>query len=463
MSTPPAPRRPSRKLTFPADLRRKLALPPRFAVPAEAAAVVLLAWLLTRGPLAGWPGAGLPAIAALLVGARAGYAAGLAAGGAAAMYALIDAGISPAQAISPLGPRAVLVSMALALGLGALGGLVGDAHRGGLARVRQELDTLQKRFNELQKRHDVIVAAKEAQDRRVVGQFHTLATLYEAAKTLDVLEPAALPPATMQLALDMLEAEAAAVYAVKAGELHLVDAVGNPAGPSGRRAVLSLDGTLAGRAVAGREAVAFDPRSGKAPEAWLAAPLLDKNGQPRFVVVVERLAFLRLGPDALQLMQLLSEWAGRALVTAEEHAAARARQMVDPSTGLHQAGFMLEQLQREWSLAQRYGLALSLLLARMPGLAAAEGEAREQIMAALADALKASFRNVDRVGHYRTADTFLALMPVTPSDKAPITAERLHNALPNIQTAIVGNEQGGTAEEALQLLQERIGLLEALS
>jgi GGDEF domain-containing protein len=434
----------------------------RWAGPAEAVGLVAAACLLARGPLAGMPGAGLPALAAFVIGARSGYASGVAAGIAGAIFMLIEAGLTVGRVLSPLGPRGVLAGLGVSIALGALGGLVGDAHRGRLSRGLSEARHWRQRHDELKVRHDVIVAAKEAQDRRVVGQLQTLSTLYEAAKALDVLDPAEILPATLRLAAEMLDAEAAAVYAVEGGQLVLVKGIGDrPERPN----QLALEGTLAGRALRMRRIQAFEPGGDDVPDAWLAAPLFGKDGRPRAVVVIERLAFLRLTGDASQLLELLADWAGRALATTEAHAEARAQQVIDPATGVHHVGYMMAQLQREWNLAKRYSLPLTLLLVRQPGLAEMAGESRIEAIASLAQALRGALRQIDPVGHYRVADTFLAILPVTPPEQGRMLAirltERFAAQLPGIIIAASGNDVPQTAEAALQILQTGARLVEA--
>ena len=54
------------------------------------------------------------------------------------------------------------------------------------------VDETQERLQELSSRYDLLKAAKEAQDSRIVGQTQTLGALYDAARALDVLEAKAV-------------------------------------------------------------------------------------------------------------------------------------------------------------------------------------------------------------------------------------------------------------------------------
>jgi PleD family two-component response regulator len=155
------------------------------------------------------------------------------------------------------------------------------------------------------------------------------------------------------------------------------------------------------------------------------------------------------------MLSLFADWASRALANSEAYVEAQELQRDHPVTGLHRTQPLMDRVYQEWAAARRYKLALSVILVREPGLASADPAAWEAGASELAKKLLASVRNIDVVGHYRTRDTFLMVLPVTPLAGARVLAGRIEASLGGAIVAVASNEEGhADAEAMLQALQQ---------
>jgi diguanylate cyclase (GGDEF)-like protein len=179
------------------------------------------------------------------------------------------------------------------------------------------------------------------------------------------------------------------------------------------------------------------------------------------------LAAIRLALD-LAASHCKLQQAMKALEEREE----RIRQLtyVDPLAGPGRK--LAETLAGEAARAKRYGTALSLVLSDIDqfGEIIRGGGARagDQVIKAVADALRASARKSDLVARY-SAEEFAVLMPQTPTERAVQWAERARQALgacvipPLGQplTASFGVAELGHDADALRLLHDAATALEA--
>lgn len=386
-----------------------------------------------------------------MVAARWGYGSGVIAGILAALPLLWAHGHTPAAYLDVNGARMGLAESFVPVALGALVGLIGEGHLKAVDAAGRERDAAVTRRQEMQEHFDLLMAAKEAQDRRIVGQTQSLGALYDAAKDLDVTDPDAVAPAALRLVERFIEADAAAIYALNDGALTLQATIGEAIE---RPETLQAQRGALADVVLTRTPLAVRTRADYEQAGILLAVPLVTGPDVRSVLVVERLPFARLTDVTLQLLEIIADWAGRALEKAEAFVAAREAQFVDPDTGIHRAAYTEERLHQEWALARRYSLPLSVVLIRSADVARAKPGDQRRVQQEVAAALLRRVRNIDLVGHYRTQDSFLLLLPVTPASGARILADRLAAELPGaLAVDVGGNETADAPEAMLQQLQ----------
>lgn len=421
----------------------------------ESAIIVLVAWALTRvlGLGLNFIGLDLIQLAVAIVAARSGFWPGLFAGLLGSVALLMDAHLPPEHfVLLATGQRLSAIGCLGPLALGIVLGWVGDAHRHKQRKLHQETSRVLDDLSELRTHHEVVARAKEVLDRRIVGQVQTITAVADAAKALESLAPEAILPATVKLAARYLEAEAVSAYSVDGFRLRLTASEGDL---PGRPSVVKVDeGVLGAVARTGEPLGVRSAVELANSPVLMAAPVKDANGMVRAVLAVERLPFSHLVPSSMQLLELLAEWASRSWSNSETLKKAQELQAVHPITGAMRVGLVLERYRQEFSVARRYKLPLSLVLVRQPRLLDLPSDQRAEAAVPLVVALRRLTRDVDLLGHYRTDDAFLLVLPATPRQGVEILESRIRAAVPDVVSVIACNdEQPNNPEDLLQLLQ----------
>ncbi|HEY9723407.1 MAG TPA: hypothetical protein V6D47_15455, partial [Oscillatoriaceae cyanobacterium] len=190
---------------------------------AEGLAGLICAWCLMHVGV-NPPGVALDALVVVIAAARYGYVVGVGLGLIAAAVSLAIAGQGPVSLFAVFMDRSHLSQAFAYVAAGAVVGLVGDLPRVAAQRLRDELLRMHENYSQLDQRHAVLLDAKEAVDRRIVGQAQTIASLYESARELESLVPQQIPPAMLRLLARLLEIEAASVYLLEGDRLVLAAA-----------------------------------------------------------------------------------------------------------------------------------------------------------------------------------------------------------------------------------------------
>lgn len=418
----------------------------------EAALAVGVVLGVTR--LAGWrvPGFELVVVPVAIAGAMFGFWGGAGAGFVAAVALLAEHGARAGDLLAVAADRSAVPTAVAIWALGAAVGFVADWHRVRADRERVRADEAESRLAVLKDQHGVVVAAKETLDRRVVGQVQTVSSMYEAAKELEVLDAESILPATARLVARFLEAEAVSIYVLEGYRLRLVTSVGEVAG---RATTLTVDEGPVGQAVrTGAAAGVSSKYDFQRSHVLVAAPLKHPDGHVRAAIAVEKLPFAHLTPATTQLLELLADWAGRALANSEAYAEAQEASIVHPVTGVYRSKSLLERLGQEWAIARRYALPLSLVIVRRPALLDEPAAQRAQAAMPVVQALQHLVRDVDLVGHYRTDDSFLLVLPLTDAAGAQVLVDRLNQRMAGLLVFAAANgPEFPTPEAALQYLQ----------
>lgn len=284
----------------------------------ESLILMSLAWVLSRPLGLTIPGVEPLALAVALIASRCGFTQGTLAGLAAGLAILASRGLGLPDILALPGDRLALVTAAAMPLTGILIGWMGDAHLAERARLGRERDARQAQLEALQQRHEVLVAAKEAQDHRIVTQSHTLSRLYELARALDVLEPEVLPGIMLELARTLLQAEALSYYRIEGDRLELAGSLGDSPARPGQ---VPLAGSVLGAVASAGEPHAVVTRAEYRSSGVLMAVPVREPGRPaRGVLAIERLPFVRLVPDGLRTLAVLGEWSAFAMARAEAHA-----------------------------------------------------------------------------------------------------------------------------------------------
>ncbi len=183
------------------------------------------------------------------------------------------------------------------------------------------------------------------------------------------------------------------------------------------------------------------------------------------------LAFVSLQARRERRRRVRQEWRFiRANLELRQSAAAMERlARVDALTGLDNRRSWHEKLEQEWRRADRYGSAPSLIMLDLDHFKAvndrAGHDAGDQLLAAVAEALRAALRQSDLIGRLG-GDEFAVLLPEASVEEARIVAEKMRRHVATLHwgerwsgppvTASVGVACGrsGRALDAMGLLRQ---------
>lgn len=105
-------------------------------------------------------------------------------------------------------------------------------------------------------------------------------------------------------------------------------------------------------------------------------------------------------------------------------------------------------------MAKRYKLPLSAILVRRPALLDLQTARRAAEALPVVLGLRKLIRDVDVLGHYRTDDSFLLVLPQTSRPGAEVLANRIEQTMSDLIVVTASNEDGiDSSEVLLQMLQ----------
>ncbi len=204
--------------------------------------------------------------------------------------------------------------MILMLAGAALLGMIVDAHLRRVRRLEEEVETLGTRQAALESDQKALRGVNAQLASRIVGTDGTVPTLYRYAKALNVPEEDDIYAALVEVLIDAIKAEQAAVYTVEPSGF----ALHSGTGPRN----LELPSAVERRLLSGQRLSLGDaPVGPEGPPFFLAGPLRDGEGAVVAVLVVGQIEFLRYNDATVRLFDVFVDWAAQSIHTARRLAA----------------------------------------------------------------------------------------------------------------------------------------------
>jgi GGDEF domain-containing protein len=354
----------------------------------------------------------------LMIAGRYGSPVGYLAGALSALTYLALLASRPDA--GPLAAHDLIQPFLLLIG-GAMVSEVARAHQGRVAELEGKARAAEDALADFAPRYLAALEDRAELEKRIVGQTASIASLYDAARRLETLQAEELYPAILDVVVEFLEAEACALYLLRDGGLEL-----RAARPSGADRPTRLDPRrgLAGRALreldvitirdrlleVGADAVAGEPH-------LMAGPLIGREGAVG-VVVVERVAFLKLTPTSARLLGLILDWASNALRNALLYERTRDRNVEDELTGSYTAVYTVKRLREEISRARLTGQDLSVAVIAIADAARVRSTMTVKLLKGLGIIFRDRLADAAVVGHHRLADRFVLILPGMGRDDA---------------------------------------------
>ncbi|MFN8057625.1 MAG: GAF domain-containing protein [Vicinamibacterales bacterium] len=299
------------------------------------------------------------------------------------------------------------------------------SHRRTFAALVERVTSSERQVDVLSRTHQELTSIKERLETRLAGQMRTAVSVYQAAKTLESLDPRKVLEGAAELVRIGLNARAYSVFLLEGSELRLASAAGWREGA--RFPDRYAESSALFQAVVGRQrfvsVAQVDGEQTLAGEGLVAGPLVHpRTGALIGMLKVEELAFLDLNLSSLHTFQALCEWVSLAYANAREHEATR---VLDDETSLYASGFLDRQAAYLAHIARRFGFDLSMLLLRVEvdGLT---DDLRAKVPSALADVAREVLRKTDLAFDYRQSDhQFAVLLPGAPAENVLVVADKL--------------------------------------
>ena len=386
-------------------------------------------------------------IVVVAIAIRYGVPAGYIAGSLAAATYILLSWTRPEARFEPITAHELIQAFLLFVG----GVLIGELVRGRQERVAslesQERHATQA-LEQLRQRYDAAEEVTAELQKRVVGQPASVVTLCGMGKRLGTLGREELHEAIVDLVVNLLEAQACALYLLHNGQLRL--STGFPEAWAGRREVITLDDPsfkslgesgLVSQAVRKLAVVSIRDRlleTGIPPSfrepVVMAGPLLDVGGRLVGIVAIERMPFLKFTPSSVRLFGLILEWVSVALQNANSRDTTR-----DDLTGALTAANTRERLLAEFLRARRYREPLSTVVVQINDFLATSPSTVSPTLRGVVRVLDSQLRAVDLVGHHTDLDKLVLILPQTTEEAARAAVQRIDHYLHEFLSPLGGN------------------------
>lgn len=302
-------------------------------------------------------------------------------------------------------------------------------HRQQHIEASDRLRQAERRVGLLSRAHQELTAAKDRLETRLAGQMGTATGLFEAARSLETLNPGTVIAGVSELVEVALHARSYSLFLLEGDALVLASARGWTAD---RPLTDRYGGStpLFQSVVGGQHVVTVATPEGDAVlngHGLMAGPLVDPGtGRLLGMLKIEDMAFLDFNLSSLQAFKAMCEWIAAAYAHALAH---QSSQIQDEATRLYGMKYLDRQTAYVTELALRFGFDLSLLLFRVDVEELSQSQRRE-IPAALGEVARHVLRQTDLVFNHEPPGTqFAVLLPGTPPENVAIVATKLRNRL----------------------------------
>ncbi|MGE3511304.1 MAG: GAF domain-containing protein [Vicinamibacterales bacterium] len=302
-------------------------------------------------------------------------------------------------------------------------------HRMQDAERLELLRDAERRVELLSRSHSEITAAKERLETRMAGQLRTATGLFEAARTLETLEPNRVVAGATDLVSIALHARAFSLFLLEGDALVMAAEQGASRDRTWPDRY-TVSAPLFREVVVGRRIVSVATAEGEsilAGHGLLAGPIIDTAaGKLVGMLKIEDMPFVDFNLSSLQTFKTLCDWIGAAYANAITH---QSSQIEDESTRLYGMKYLDRQTEYVRELALRFGFDLTLLWFRVEVDELTDAQ-RRVIPAALGEVARKVLRRTDLAFSHEPAGTqFAVLLPGAPPENVGAVIAKLRDAL----------------------------------
>ena len=323
--------------------------------------------------------------------------------------------------------------------IGSLLGGIRQKYKDSQAQKEREMDRLQEDLRGANEQLQASEKARRILESRIVGETSTVKTLYVAAKKLETLNDQSIYSGCLDLLGEYFQVSKASLY-IKSGDYFILKASRG----------LSQAEIVEGKAIEKNSIMALvlkqnspvtvrDILQYKDSQDYIAQygkvlamfPLKDENGQTRGVVNIEKIDFLQLNKTNLELMELIVDWAGRALSNKQICDIALEKKFWDEEYDLYSFGYLSFALERELARAREFNTPLTLSLLKLEGFGFFHKATQDLLSRTVISLMKHNFAATDMFFRHRIDGVFVLISPQHPKNNVLANFEKLSQELKN--------------------------------
>ncbi|MBF0161483.1 MAG: GAF domain-containing protein [Magnetococcales bacterium] len=290
----------------------------------------------------------------------------------------------------------------------------------------QELERLTAAHNRLKKQ-------KNHLEEQVASQMHSLATTYQAARSIRRRSHADVTTSAAEMIKQVLNPGSFSIFDVNNDRL-VASITVDWSDESTLDKQFDSHSPLYQAIVAKRKLLCVAHREDRPfleGQGVLAAPLLDSASDDVIgMVKIERMNFLDINPHTLSNFASMCEWISAAYQRASRHETLRSFRHFNPDSQLHSYSFLEKQTEFLLQLGRRVGFDVFLILMRLEGGEDLPNAIRVGIPRLVSQALGRALRKTDiSFDHETPGSSFAVLLPNTPAKNVYIVQEKLRTQL----------------------------------
>jgi|GEM_PF-3238554 len=313
-------------------------------------------------------------------------------------------------------------------------------------RAKEEAQTLRDRYEEIFREYDLLKErfhslerVNQELEKRIVGKFTTLSSLYEIARELESLEEENLFRGIMELLRKFLQADRACIYLRKDdGKVHVAEVLGYAENQKSKLLEKAHNHPMIRKAFTSDHVVTF--REGFHDQVRLAEPIRTLLVAPirimtrRLtigVISVDRLPFLSMNASNVRALAIIADWAARGMEKSQHFARLKAREINDKSTLIYTYAYFSARMKEELSRAIRHNLPLTLVLIKFFDFDKLPKPFRKTLITTASAVFRTLSRDVDVPCHYSDPSIYALILPLTDTDGGEILTQKIRKALEN--------------------------------
>lgn len=300
--------------------------------------------------------------------------------------------------------------------------LLRDELRG--AKFREEiLSNSYKKLNQLKQNLEI----------KVAGQLRTVISTYEAARTIEKLDPALVLFGVSDMVNAMMGPEKFSLFTLSNNGLQAgIQRGWDRKEPLSR--MFKTDTLLFQEVVAQRRilcVVSAEDENILKGEGIIAGPILSEDSQEVIgMLKIEKLGFMELTLSTVENFKILCQWIGTVYTNARRFKDAQSHSLLTEDGKLLSHEFFTRQTEFLIKLAQRFNFDISMLVIRLDNYKKLPHEVVEQFIDILNESIHEALRTTDLAFNHQSRKWECAIvLPYTSLDEAENVLEKLKVSL----------------------------------